>query len=89
MKVIPSTHYVFVFRWYNQIKSYSGAESKKFPGVKDASKYMAAAGGAAPSAGGDDDDDDVDLFGSSDEEESEEKKRITEERSAQYLCLSK
>ena len=68
-----------VFRWYNQIKSYSGAESKKFPGVKDASKYMAA-GGAAP-AGGDDDDDDVDLFGSSDEEESEEKKRITEERS--------
>ena len=87
MKVIPSTHYVFVFRWYNQIKSYSGAESKKFPGVKDASKYMAA-GGAAP-AGGDDDDDDVDLFGSSDEEESEEKKRITEERSAQYLCLSK
>merc|ERR1719323_752387 len=69
-------------RWYNQIKSYSGAESKKFPGVKDASKYMAA-GGAAP-AGGDDDDDDVDLFGSSDEEESEEKKRITEERLKAY-----
>merc|ERR1712154_471277 len=35
-------------RWYNQIKSYSGAESKKFPGVKDASKYMAAAGEPLP-----------------------------------------
>merc|ERR1719219_3070218 len=69
-------------RWYNQIKSYSGAETKKFPGVKDASKYMAAEG-AAP-VGGDDDDDDVDLFGSSDEGESEEKKRITEERLKAY-----
>merc|ERR1712012_270340 len=69
-------------RWYNQIKSYSGAESKKFPGVKDAAKYLS--GGAAPAAADDDDDDDVDLFGSSDEEESEEKKRITEERLKAY-----
>merc|ERR1711994_66033 len=78
----PGADMAHALRWYNQIKSYSGAESKKFPGVKDASKYMAA-GGAAP-AGGDDDDDDVDLFGSSDEEESEEKKRITEERLKAY-----
>merc|ERR1712177_150856 len=56
----------------------------KFPGVKDASKYMAAGGAAPAAAGGDDDDDDVDLFGSSDEEESEEKKRITEERLKAY-----
>merc|ERR1711951_269261 len=75
----PGADMAHALRWYNQIKSYSGAESKKFPGVKDASKYMAA-GGAAP-AGGDDDDD---LFGSSDEEESEEKKRITEERLKAY-----
>merc|ERR1712177_56084 len=79
----PGADMAHALRWYNQIKSYSGAESKKFPGVKDASKYMAA-GGAAPAAGGDDDDDDVDLFGSSDEEESEEKKRITEERLKAY-----
>merc|ERR1711963_1258808 len=72
----PGADMAHALRWYNQIKSYSGDESKKFPGVKDASKYMAAAG-AAPAGG---DDDDVDLFGSSDEEESEEKKRITEER---------
>merc|ERR1711963_389497 len=78
----PGADMAHALRWYNQIKSYSGAESKKFPGVKDASKYMA--GGAAPAAGGDDDDDDVDLFGSSDEEESEEKKRITEERLKAY-----
>merc|ERR1712001_57108 len=78
----PGADMAHALRWYNQIKSYSCAESKKFPGVKDASKYMAA-GGAAP-AGGDDDDDDVDLFGSSDEEESEEKKRITEERLKAY-----
>merc|ERR1712033_80534 len=69
-------------RWYNQIKSYSGAESKKFPGVKDAAKYLS--GGAAPAAADDEEDDDVDLFGSSDEEESEEKKRITEERLKAY-----
>merc|ERR1711962_1503097 len=72
----PGADMAHALRWYNQIKSYSGAESKKFPGVKDASKYMAA--------GGADDDDDVDLFGSSDEEESEEKKRITEERLKAY-----
>merc|ERR1712109_265099 len=76
----PGADMAHALRWYNQIKSYSGAESKKFPGVKDASKYMAA-GGAAPAGG---DDDDVDLFGSSDEEESEEKKRITEERLKAY-----
>merc|ERR1711884_265054 len=76
----PGADMAHALRWYNQIKSYSGAESKKFPGVKDASKYMAA-GGAAPAG---DDDDDVDLFGSSDEEESEEKKRITEERLKAY-----
>merc|ERR1719400_3055848 len=53
-------------RWYNQIKSYAAAESKAFPGVKDAAKYMSGAAAAA------DDDDDVDLFGSDDEEEEEE-----------------
>merc|ERR1712029_254528 len=70
-------------RWYNQIKSYSAEESKKFPGVKDASKYMS--GGAAAAA---DDDDDVDLFGSDDEgeEESEEAKRVREERLAAYAA---
>merc|ERR1711951_96428 len=76
----PAADMAHALRWYNQIKSYSGAETKKFPGVKDAAKYMS--GGAAPAA--DDDDDDVDLFGSSDEEESEEKKRITEERLKAY-----
>ena len=71
------------FRWYNQIKSYSGEESKKFPGVKDAAKYMSGAAAAA-----DDDDDDVDLFGSDDEEEeeSEEAKRVREERLAAYAA---
>jgi len=79
----PSSDMAHALRWYNQIKSYSGAESKKFPGVKDAAKYLS--GGAAPAAADDDDDDDdVDLFGSSDEEESEEKKRITEERLKAY-----
>merc|ERR1719326_394095 len=59
-------------RWYNQIKSYEAAEAKKFPGVKDAAKYL---GGAAAAAA--DDDDDVDLFGSDDEEEeSDEAKRV-------------
>merc|ERR1712098_966351 len=79
----PSADMAHALRWYNQIKSYSGAESKKFPGVKDAAKYLS--GGAAPAAADDDDDDDdVDLIGSSDEEESEEKKRITEERLKAY-----
>merc|ERR1711970_1253908 len=79
----PSADMAHALRWYNQIKSYSGAESKKFPGVKDAAKYLS--GGAAPAAAADDDDDDdVDLFGSSDEEESEEKKRIIEERLKAY-----
>merc|ERR1712111_92241 len=78
----PSADMVHAVRWYNQIKSYSGAETKKFPGVKDGGKYLA--GGAAAPAAADDDDDDVDLFGSSDEEESEEKKRITEERLKAY-----
>merc|ERR1712112_43406 len=52
----PAADMAHALRWYNQIKSYSGAESKKFPGVKDASKYMAAGEAAAPAAGGDDDD---------------------------------
>merc|ERR1711926_37904 len=78
----PGADMAHALRWYNQIKSYSGAESKKFPGVKDASKYMAARG--AKPAPADEEDDDVDLFGSSDEEESEEKKRITEERLKAY-----
>merc|ERR1712110_899027 len=77
----PSADMAHALRWYNQIKSYSGADTKKFPGVKDASKYL---GGGAAAAAADDDDDDVDLFGSSDEEESEEKKRITEERLKAY-----
>merc|ERR1719262_1515708 len=70
-------------RWYNQIKSYSAEESKKFPGVKDAAKYMSGAAAAA-----DDDDDDVDLFGSDEEEEeeSEEAKRVREERLAAYAA---
>merc|ERR1712029_1027578 len=78
----PGADMAHAVRWYNQIKSYSGAETKKFPGVKDGGKYLA--GGAAAPAAADDDDDDVDLFGSSDEEESEEKKRITEERLKAY-----
>merc|ERR1712014_507530 len=65
-------------RWFNQIKSYAAAESKAFPGVKDAAKYLSSA--AAPTAA-DDDDSDVDLFGSSDdEEESAEAARVREER---------
>merc|ERR1719461_1282873 len=60
-------------RWFNQIKSYAAAESKAFPGVKDAAKYLS--GATAPAA--DDDDSDVDLFGSSaDEEESAEAARV-------------
>merc|ERR1712226_368978 len=81
----PGADMAHALRWYNQIKSYSGAESKKFPGVKDASKYMAA-GGAAP-AGGDDDDDDVDLFGSSDEEESEERLKAYHEKKSKKPAL--
>merc|ERR1712154_185166 len=61
-------------RWYNQIKSYSAEESKKFPGVKDAAKYMSGAGAAA-----DDDDDE-------EEEEIEEAKRVREERLAAYAA---
>merc|ERR1712029_559888 len=30
----PGADMAHALRWYNQIKSYSGAESKKFPGVK-------------------------------------------------------
>merc|ERR1712098_218547 len=79
----PSADMAHALRWYNQIKSYSAEESKKFPGVKDAAKYMS--GGAAAAA---DDDDDVDLFGSDDEEEeeSEEAKRVREERLAAYAA---
>merc|ERR1712154_94762 len=71
-------------RWYNQIKSYSAEESKKFPGVKDAAKYLSGAAAAAA----DDDDEDVDLFGSDDEEEeeSEDAKRVREERLAAYAA---
>merc|ERR1712154_195134 len=71
-------------RWYNQIKSYSAEESKKFPGVKDAAKYMSGSAAAAA----DDDDEDVDLFGSDDEEEeeSEDAKRVREERLAAYAA---
>merc|ERR1712240_103704 len=76
----PAADMAHALRWYNQIKSYSAEESMKFPGVKDASKYMS--GGAAAAA---DDDDDVDLFGS-DEEESEEAKRVREERLAAYAA---
>merc|ERR1711972_1034241 len=55
--------------------------AKKFPGVKDAAKYLSGAAAAAA----DDDDEDVDLFGSDDEEEeSEESKRVREERLAAY-----
>merc|ERR1712029_1042970 len=79
----PAADMAHALRWYNQIKSYSAEESKKFPGVKDAAKYMS--GGAAAAA---DDDDDVDLFGSDDEEEeeSEEAKRVREERLAAYAA---
>merc|ERR1719300_2158489 len=67
-------------RWFNQIKSYAAAESKAFPGVKDAAKYLS--GAAAPAAA---DDSDVDLFGSSDdEEESAEAARVREERLKAY-----
>merc|ERR1712198_481872 len=81
----PAADMAHALRWYNQIKSYSAEESKKFPGVKDAAKYMS--GGAAAAAVADDDDD-VDLFGSDDEEEeeSEEAKRVREERLAAYAA---
>merc|ERR1712121_3450 len=81
----PAADMAHALRWYNQIKSYSAEESKKFPGVKDAAKYMS--GGAAAAAAADDDDD-VDLFGSDDEEEeeSEEAKRVREERLAAYAA---
>merc|ERR1712198_464548 len=80
----PAADMAHALRWYNQIKSYSAEESNKFPGVKDAAKYMS--GGAAAAAA--DDDDDVDLFGSDDEEEeeSEEAKRVREERHAAYAA---
>merc|ERR1712240_518696 len=79
----PAADMAHALRWYNQIKSYSAEESKKFPGVKDAAKYMS--GGAAAAA---DDDDDVDLFDSDEEEEeeSEEAKRVREERLAAYAA---
>jgi len=79
----PAADLAHALRWYNQIKSYKADEAKKFPGVKDASKYLSGAAAAAA----DDDDDDVDLFGSDDEEEeSEEAKRIREERLAAYAA---
>jgi len=79
----PSADLAHALRWYNQIKSYEAAEAKKFPGVKDAAKYLSGAGAAKA----DDDDDDVDLFGSDDEEEeSAEAKRVREERLAAYAA---
>jgi len=79
----PSADLTHALRWYNQIKSYAADEAKKFPGVKDAAKYLS---GAAPAAADDDDDDDVDLFGSDDEEEDAEAKRVREERLAAYAA---
>ena len=74
----PGADNAHALRWYKQIKSYAAAEQKSWPGVKDASKYMA--GGAAA------DDDDVDLFGSDDEEEDAEAARVREERLAAYAA---
>merc|ERR1711962_1621299 len=69
----PAADMAHALRWYNQIKSYSAEESKKFPGVKDAAKYMS--GGAAAAAAADEE-----------EEESEEAKRVREERLAAYAA---
>merc|ERR1711872_248639 len=78
----PATDMAHALRWFNQIKSYAAAESKAFPGVKDAAKYLS---GATAPAAADDDDSDVDLFGSSDdEEESAEAARVLEERLKAY-----
>jgi len=80
----PAADLAHALRWYNQIKSYKADEAKKFPGVKDAAKYLSGAAAAAA----DDDDEDVDLFGSDDEEEeeSEDAKRVREERLAAYAA---
>jgi len=81
----PSTDLTHALRWYNQIKSYAADEAKKFPGVKDAAKYLSGAAAAA-NAADDDEDDEVDLFGSDEEEEDEDAKRVREERLAAYAA---
>jgi len=81
----PSADLTHALRWYNQIKSYAADEAKKFPGVKDAAKYLSGAAAAA-NAADDDEDDEVDLFGSDEEEEDEDAKRVREERLAAYAA---
>lgn len=84
-------------RWYNQIKSYSSDERKKFSGEKkipaslgtSSSSSSPASAKAAPAEPAKQpakpaaDDDDVDLFGS-DEEEDAEAARVREERLKAY-----
>ena len=75
----PSSSTPHALRWYNHIKSFSAAESSKFPGV-------AAAPAAASKPAAADDDDDVDLFGSDDEADDEEAEKIKQERVAAYAA---
>nr|AKV16245.1 putative translation elongation factor 1-beta [Pectinaria gouldii] len=84
MSGAPADSLPYALRWFNHIKSYSGADRKAFPGVKQtADKYGP---GAAPAAAADDDDDDIDLFGSDEEEDDEEAEKIKAERLAAYAA---
>jgi len=76
----PSSSTPHALRWYNHIKSFSAAETSKFPGVA----APAAAASKPAAAANDDDDDDVDLFGS--DEEDEEAEKIKQERVAAYAA---
>ena len=74
----PNSSFPHALRWYNHIKSFSAAETSKFPGV-------AAAPAAASKPAAADDDDDVDLFGS-DDEEDEAAEKIKQDRVAAYAA---
>lgn len=75
----PNSSFPHALRWYNHIKSFSAAETSKFPGA------AAAAPAAASKPAAADDDDDVDLFGSDDEEDAEAEK-IKQDRVAAYAA---
>lgn len=65
----PTSGTPHALRWYNNIKSYSNDEKKKFPGEKKLPAALGStAGSAAPAKKPAADDDDVDLFGSDEEE---------------------
>lgn len=79
-----SDKYPHVARWYRHIKSFTSAESGKFPNSKKPGADYLKAGSGKP-APADDDDDDCDLFGSDDDEEEDaEKARVREERLKAY-----